>query len=196
MAGLSAILGERDSRSLSIDRHGQNSSNIGRNEVIPPSEDRVRDLSLSEAPQRVRACSVVVLDDTAKAHNHTAPLTPPPSTGKKARHSDRNGDSWAWNDRVARNVTPSLVASSTRHALNTPMTLTSLQVKAPVSLDLSRSDTGRTCSRLEYRKDLDPTYDPIRDPKHPCHQDCDIPIPSIEPSGRQHRATKRGIRRH
>jgi hypothetical protein len=195
MARPSMILGERDSRSLSISGHGQNSSNIGRDKVILPSEDRVRDLALSEAPQQARASSVVALDDEVKAHDHAAPLTPPASTNKKGQHADRNSNSWAWNDSVARNVTSSLAVSAPRLALNTPTT-PSLQVKVDSRHDIGRNDTRWTSLKLEYRKDMDPTYDPIRDPEHSCHQGCDIPIPSIEPSGRQYRAARRGINRH
>lgn len=42
----------------------------------------------------------------------------------------------------------------------------------------------------------DPIYDPIRDPTHPVHEECDIPLPGIEDAhARRERARLRNERK-
>jgi len=154
----SVILGEQDSRSLSIG---------------PCTLDGTSRLN-GPYPQQGR------FSPTLEKKGAGNLRTPPPSTTKDGRYAESNGKAWVRNSSPAYNVPSSSTTFSIRHAPATPRAPRPLWVEADVPNTPTRYNVKRAVPMLEYRKECDPTYDPMRDPEHMIHRGCDTPKPSTE----------------
>jgi hypothetical protein len=95
----------------------------------------------------------------------------------------------------ADNALSSARLPSTRRPTANSSTPRTSQVR--VEIPSTRRSAGYAPCFPSLEADINATYDPVRDPRHWCHNNCDVPLPSTEPAcERQERAKLRVKRRH